>query len=438
MRLTAEQFAAVNEGGHVCLVSCPGSGKTRVIVAKLLKCIDAVSGSTRRVACITHTNAAADEIDGRLKESCFGREDLYYEVSTIHGFALQNILRPFHRLLAEFSEGFEILTSQSEEYANKAAELLTRYGLGRRLLDEFERVQRSPDGEPTQIKSLPLELQREWCDWLDENAYVTLNEIVYHSGRLVSTHEHIASALASRFAWILVDEFQDSSPGQISILENIYRFGRTTYFCVGDPNQSIYRFAGASPELLLEFAETIGANVDHCLTGNFRSSEAICNVAELLCASNPPMRAVGEYAAYAHIPEHQTFDTASAGILDYFLPTAVEMGIPLGKIAILASWWVSLFQLCKEMRRRGIPVIGPGARPYQRSHQIAQLVEAVGGFLEGNDAKMGAAVQRAVYSLAADLSHDTPNTVFTFRGRVAVCKLLAEAGNARAVSEFRI
>ena len=251
MRLTDEQRAAVLEHGHVCLVSCPGSGKTRVIIAKLLHCIDTVRDSTRRIACITHTNAAADEIDCRLRENSFSEDELYYEISTIHGFALQNILRPFHHLLLEFRAGFTILTSDMEEYSLKARELMTRYQLQGFAFEEFERIQRGPDGGPSQAVTLPADLQLEWFEWLDQNAYVTLNEMVYHSGRLVITYPHIASALASRFEWILVDEFQDSSPGQIVILKEIYRFGRTTFFCVGDPNQSIYRFAGASPELLV-------------------------------------------------------------------------------------------------------------------------------------------------------------------------------------------
>src|SRR5208283_1504712 len=296
MRLTDEQRAAIAEPGHVCLVSCPGSGKTRVIVAKLLRCIEFVRDTTRRIACITHTNAAADEIDTRLRETCFGNEDLYYEVATIHGFALQNILRPFHHLLLELQSGFTILVSDADAYSEKAKELIRQYDLGGFAYDEFERIQRGPDGNPSQVSTLPVDLQYEWCAWLDENAYVTLNEIVYHAGRLVSSYVHIASALASRFSWLLVDEFQDSSPGQILILKEIHKFGRTTFFCVGDPNQSIYGFAGASPELLIEFALHIHANTDHRLTGNFRSSTHICDHAERLCASDPPMRAVGEHA----------------------------------------------------------------------------------------------------------------------------------------------
>lgn len=438
MRLTDEQRKAVAEPGHVCLVSCPGSGKTRAIIAKLLHCIESVRDTTRRIACITHTNAAADEIDSRLRENCFGDDDLYYDISTIHGFALQNILRPFHHLLPELRNRFTILTADMEAYSDKAKELMQRYQLKAFSFEEFERVQRAPDGNPSQVETLPVDLQREWCAWLDENAYVTLNEIVYHAGRLVSAYAHISSALASRFSWILVDEFQDSSPGQILILKEIHKYGRTTFFCVGDPNQSIYRFAGASPELLMEFADHIHASTDHHLTGNFRSSASICAHAERLCASDPPMRAVGEYAECPIVPVHNKVANPAAGIFDHFLPAVRELGVPLGKVAIMASWWVSLFKLAQELRRQGIPVIGPGARPYKRSHLIAQLVEPVAAYLESPESEIALAVQRALFSVITNLTDHATYSVFDFKGRVAVCKLLGEAAAARNTSASAI
>src|SRR5215467_8913915 len=434
MRLTDEQRAAVAEPGHVCLVSCPGSGKTRVIVAKLLYCIEYVRDTTRRIACITHTNAAADEVDTRLRETCFGDEDIYYEVATIHGFALQNILRPFHHLLPELRQGFTILTPDMDAYSEKASELIQRYNLRAFAADEFERIQRGPDGNPSQMDILPYELQEEWCAWLDENAYVTLNEIVYHAGRLVSMFSHIPSVLASRFAWVLVDEFQDSSPGQILILKQIHAYGRTTFFCVGDPNQSIYRFAGAAPELLIEFAEHIHANTAHRLTGNFRSSANICAHAERLCASEPPMRAVGGQAECALVPVHQTVRSSAEGIFEVFLPAVRELNVPLGNVAIFASWWVSLFHLARELRSRGIPAVGPGARPYKRSHLIAQLIEPIGAYLESHEAEVAIAVQRALFVLLANLTDHAAYTVFDFKGRVAVCKLLGEATAAKETS----
>ena len=436
MRLTGEQRGAVNERGHVCLGSCPGSGKTRAIVAKLLSCIESVRDTTRRIACITHTVSAADEIEIRLRETCFAGEDIYYEVATIHGFALQNILRPFNRLLTELRHGFTILTPDADEYSQRAKQLIHNYGLKASVLDEFEHVQRSPDGNISPVEALPLLLLQERCNWLDENAYVTLNEIVYHAGRLISGHIHIASALASRFSWILVDEFQDSSPGQIEILKQIYKFGRTTFFCVGDPNQSIYRFAGASPELLTDFAEHIRANISHRLTANFRSSAHICSRAEQLCPSRPPMRAVGQHAKCELVPIHLTVVDAKTGILDYFLPAVAALKLPFGEVAILASRWISLFNLARELRSQNIPIVGPGARPYRRSHLIAQAAEAVGAYLESPTPDIAIAVQRSLFGLVANLTHRAPNSIFDFRGRIAVCKLLAEAASARQNSAY--
>lgn len=434
MHLSDEQRRAVDQLGHVCLVSCPGSGKTRVIIAKLLRCIESVKDTTRRIACITHTNAAADEIEFRLRENSFSDDDRYYNVSTIHGFALQNILTPFHHLLQEFQDGFTILTADMEEYFTKTKELMDRYQLDEFVFEEFERIQRAPGGGPSQSGGLPSDLQLEWFVWLDDNGYITLNEIVYHSGRLVSTYPHIASALSSHYAWILVDEFQDSSAGQILILKEIHEYSRTTFFCVGDPNQSIYRFSGASPELLKEFATHIGANTDHRLTGNFRSSTPICVHAQRLCPSNQPMTAVGEHADCPTLPKHQTVDNPLTGIVDHFLPAVKAANIQLGKVTILASWWGSLFKLARELRRLGIPAIGPGARPYKRSHLIAPLVEAVGAYLETPDSEIALAVQRALFVLISNIHDYGQYSVFDFKGRIAVCRLFSEAADEKRTS----
>ena len=341
-------------------------------------------------------------------------------------------------MLPELRNGFTILTPDADAYAEKAKELIRSYNLKAFAFDDFERIQRAPDGNPSQVETLSADLQQEWCAWLDENAYVTLNEIVYHAGRLVSSHPHIASALASRFAWILVDEFQDSSPAQILILSEIHKYRRTTFFCVGDPNQSIYRFAGASPELLIEFAAHIHANTDHRLTGNFRSSANICVHAERLCASDPPMRAVGQHANWPSVPAHLTVASPAEGIFGHFLPAVRELGVPLGSVAIMASWWVSLFNLARELRRQNIPAVGPGARPYKRSHLIAQLVEPIGAYLESPDSEIAIAVQRSLFLLIACLTDRAPYSVFDFKGRIVVCKLLAEAAAARDKSKYAI
>jgi DNA helicase-2/ATP-dependent DNA helicase PcrA len=150
------------------------------------------------------------------------------------------------------------------------------------------------------------------------------------------------------------------------------------------------------------------------------------------------MHAVGEHAECPIVPAHQTVSNPAEGIFDHFLPAVRELDIPLGRVAIMASWWVSLFNLARELRRQNIPAIGPGARPYKRSHLIAQLVEPIGAYLESPESEIAIAVQRSLFVLIATLTDHAPYSVFDFKGRVVVCKLLAEAAAARDTSVYAI
>lgn len=95
--LTPEQREAVEHDGNLLLTACPGSGKTRVILAKLLALADQVVGTSQFIGCITYTNAAVDEIEARLRT--YGNNVIAdrCEISTIHAFCLQFILRPYSR-----------------------------------------------------------------------------------------------------------------------------------------------------------------------------------------------------------------------------------------------------------------------------------------------------------------------------------------------------
>lgn len=434
MKLTPEQRAAVHDDADVCLLSCPGSGKTRTVVAKLIRCIDDVRGTTRRVACITHTNAAADEVFARVRDLVASDDDLYFDVATIHSFALRYLLAPFGHLLPEFRQGFRVITSDDDAYVAKVTELSEEHNVRANAAGDFDQIQRGPDGTLATIESIPRVVQELWCEWLDANALTTLGDIVYHAGRLMAM-EHIASAVASRFAWLVVDEFQDSSPGQTALIRNVHRLRRTRLFCVGDPFQAIYGFAGAAPQELERFALEIGANTNHRLTGNFRSSALICEHADRLRVNDPPMAAIGEHAAWPTPPAHVRVATPEEGLFDHFLPTAMALNVDLGEIAILAPSWFTLVPIARTLRARAIPAIGPGARPYRRHHLIGHLLEPIGAYLEGPDPGSAIEVQRALMFVVLTLSGHTANVAWGFRTRLLVRRLLAAAEAERNATD---
>lgn len=431
MKLTEAQKAAVEFDGHLCLVSCPGSGKTRTIVAKVLGCIERVRNTSRKVGCITYTNAAVDEIEARLHELGTGEDETYYEISTIHSFCLNNILRPFHYRLPEFISGFDVITSDDQRWHDLIEHIAGKYGIDRRRLEDFERVQREPGGKVFTSEEIPLDAAAEFLQYMDDHQLVTFNGIVYHSTRLVLRDSFIARGLASRFAWLLIDEFQDTSAGQVVILKAVSAHNRTTFFLVGDPNQAIMSFAGAHPALMAEFAEHIAARDDVRLVGNYRCSRRIVTHAERLCPCNPAMQAVGKDRDCPAEPEYVHVAAITEGIFEQFIPAVESLGISLGDSAVLAPWWIKLLYLGRDLRQRNIPIIGPGARPYRRSREFAQLAEYLCACVEQRDPCLLQATHRCLFVTLLNITGKPDWLVYTYDGKRTLCRILAVAREVR-------
>ncbi|MFN9372064.1 MAG: UvrD-helicase domain-containing protein [Planctomycetaceae bacterium] len=425
--LTDEQKNAVEYPDTLCLTSCPGSGKTRTIIAKLQRCIDEVRDTPRKIACITFTNTGVNEIEARLRT--YGdRDDLdICEISTIHSFCLNYVLRPYAHLIPELKPDWVVITSDDEWFNAVVDELKKKYDIKQSLTDRFDGLQRQfPDKIPTN-SGLPQAAVKEFFARADAESKVTLGDIVFFATKLVHDNPFIASALASRFAWFIVDEFQDTTVNQALLLYVVFRHGRSKVFFVGDPNQSILGFAGARPGLMAEFAKRVQAKCDLHLTGNFRSSKFIVNNAELLCPSNPKMIAVGEDRDFHIPPKYVHCATPIEGVFEHFLPTLDEVGIPLGKAAILAPWWTDLLALGRELRQRQIPIIGPGARPYKRSHEFTHLSEALSAYLMTGDAEAAARVQKALLFTLSIIDEVKPRQIYRFAGRRVIFRLILEA-----------
>lgn len=264
----------------------------------------------------------------------------------------------------------------------------------------------------------------EFFQRADAESKVTLGDIVFFSAKLVMENAFIASALASRFAWFIVDEFQDTTVAQAIILLIVYKLGRSKLFVVGDPNQSILGFAGGAPDLMSKFATEVNAKTDCRLTGNFRSSKFVVDHAELLCPSNPTMAAVGEHKDFHFPPRYFHCAAAVDGIFDYFLPALDSVGIPLGSSAVLAPWWVDLLFLGRELRKRQIPIIGPGSRPYKRSHEFTLLSESLSAYLMTQNADTAAAIQKALFMTLSNIAEVKPWEIYRFNGRRIIFRLI--------------
>jgi DNA helicase II / ATP-dependent DNA helicase PcrA len=431
VNLTDEQAALVRDGSNRIVSSCPGSGKTRTVVSKILACVEAVRDTPRRICCITYTNAATNEIAGRLLECGSTNDEDYCDVNTIHSFCLNNIIRPYGHLITELAGGFEIVAPESEWFEAAAEEVSKRFKLPAWAKERFANIQRRLDGHYIVPQGLTSEAVTMFSKLVRDNGYLTFADIVYYACKIGLTHQYVFRAISSRFAWIIVDEFQDTSELQVELLKRIHAAGRTKFFLVGDPNQSIFGFAGARPDLMETISSAIGAKDDIGLSANYRCSSLIVDVAERLCPRIPRMRSVGKHKDFGFAPVHVRATSSESAILGSFLPEVRRRGISYGETAILAPWWTSLFSLARVLRSRGIPVLGPGARPYKRSLEFAQFAESAAAYVCCRSAESAVVAQRALFFLLLRLN-DEPNwRVFSYQGKRLLCLLLGVADGLR-------
>ena len=430
MRLSKEQRDAVKYDGNTLIVACPGSGKTRTLVAKLLHCLDEVRGTSRRIACLTYTNAAVYEIEDRLRTygKC-GDED-YCDISTIHSFCLVNILSHFYWRIPEYAQGFSVITPDSDAFQRIAEDILAEYGVPARFREYFEQFNRESDGTAIVSPDLDTDIALSFWERLQAQGLIDFPNIIYYAFRLLSERPSIAYALSCKYAWLLVDEFQDTTALQTEIFRQIAAFRQTRYFLVGDPYQSIFGFAGARVELMEVFAQEISAESRFKLTANYRSSTRIIGHAERLCPRMPRMYGVGETADVDIDPIYVHAESAFEAIADYFLPGLESLGIDYGKAAILSPWWIKLLHLGRSLREYGIPIVGPGARPYKKSHLFAMLAEQVCAYITHPTRKAFHQIEKELFLLVSSLTGKRAYSVFSYAGNIAIRELIDSGGHA--------
>jgi DNA helicase-2/ATP-dependent DNA helicase PcrA len=330
-------------------------------------------------------------------------------------------------MLPAYRDGFSVADPESELYQDVLTEIAANHGLSRSAKDAFSVLGRGTDGQPIS-QEIPEAAAVEFWNELAMRGAVDFASLVYHSYQLLVENQSIARGLAARYAWFLVDESQDTSGIQVRILEAIQEVAlpdATKFFLVGDPMQSIFGFAGARPDMMDDFAALISANTDLELRENFRSSDPIIRLADRLSPRSESMKASGPSMDYNEEPRYVHGTSPYDVVSGHFLPWIEDLDIPYGQAAVLAPWWIPLYQIGRRLRQDGVRVSGPGARPYRRAHHlIAPIAEQVGAYLARPDPDRLRAVEHEVFRLIAQVTGRADFRVFTYDGRRAVMRLI--------------
>ncbi len=300
----AQREAAAHVDGPLLILAGAGSGKTRVITARIAYLLAHGHAQPSNVLAVTFTNKAAAEMRERVATLVGKEAAKALTISTFHSFALR-ILREYAKE-AGLRQDFSVAAASDQrallrrilgdlDGSTKDAfkpEILAEAIASRRALEAAQPALGNtlPDGLPqTEARSkyetwLP-EIQTRYESALRAANSVDFDGLLLLALRLLREQSCVRDALRERFRYLLVDEFQDTNRVQFEMLRHLAN-PRNNLCVVGDDDQAIYAWRGADPRNILEFHKHFARTTIVRLEQNYRSTQTILDAANAVIANN--------------------------------------------------------------------------------------------------------------------------------------------------------
>lgn len=340
-RLAAEALL-----GPVVLLAGAGTGKTRAITHRIAHGVASGVYSPGRVMVLSFTNRAAGEVRSRLK----GLRATGVASRTFHSAALAQL----SHFWPDVAGGTlpSILTQKARLIADAAAQLKLRLDTAtlRDLASEIEwrkvsglTVEQYAAAATT--RALPpavdaqqvVDLHRAYEAMKDERRQLDFEDVLLACAGMLESEPRVADQVRAQYRFFVVDEYQDVSPAQQRLLD-LWLGDRSDVCVVGDVSQTIYSFAGATPDYLLDFSRRYPQAAVIRLESNYRSTPSIVETANRLMRNRSgalELRSV--HTEPGPRPTFDAFptDAAEARAVAGRIAEQIRGGTPASEIAVL-------------------------------------------------------------------------------------------------------
>ncbi len=295
MPLNEKQLEAVHyTEGPLLILAGAGSGKTTVLVNRVSYILQQGLAEPWQVLAITFTNKAAGEIRERLSNTIKeGADEIW--AYTFHSFA-SRIMRRFADRLG-YTKHFTIYDADDQKRVMKKclkglkideSVLPIKFVLGRisaakDSLIGAEEYEREANGDFRLEKV--AQCYKEYQAELKKSDAMDFDDLIFNLVQLFNENSDVLQLYQRQFKYIMVDEFQDTSHAQCRMVELLGK-GNNNVCVVGDDDQSIYKFRGATVENILTFEKKFPGTKLIRLEQNYRSTQNILDGANAVIAHN--------------------------------------------------------------------------------------------------------------------------------------------------------
>ena len=322
--ITPDKRDIVNDAARIKIVRAgPGSGKTTLFVAAIRKELADWHDTKAGVAALTYTNIAQQEIAKKA-----GYIPPPHLITTIDGFVLQYIIRPFANIGSGNRDGVRLVPAPVAAYYDDETQVGASRG-ERGKLTEVTFIQHDANGRvemraktgfgtrpvhDTRRDAILAEKQRFW-----QRGLVTHSDTHYLAYQILHDRTHgdaIARLIARRFPVILVDEYQDTNYFLAHALKKVLEQPTVRGLIVGDTDQAIFEFGGAHPRLFDDI-EALGGARTFQLRTTHRCPRRVAEIASQLAQSQvaiQPTDREGAVLLLAHQGDPQVLHDAIVAI----------------------------------------------------------------------------------------------------------------------------
>lgn len=340
-----EQNAAVSTKNHCVVLAGPGSGKTKTLTVAMARALCEDVAPPRGIACITYNNECALELEERLSRLGIQPSERIF-IGTVHSFALTQVVYPYARcVLPYFKSGFRVATkdecTQARQSAYEKLVQTTRVETPLKQLWEecaYKRKRCVDRTQPSWRRDSPTltRLVEYYEEDLRRRGLIDFDDMALIAYRMVQQHAWISMALQAKYPVLFVDEYQDLGYALHELVLELCFSSGIRLFAVGDPDQSIYDFTGANPELL----ENLAARIDvECISLklNYRCATKIIQASTAALGETRDYRAVdgaGDGRVMFRAVDGGLAEQAEF-VANNLLPQILGQGKNLGQIAVL-------------------------------------------------------------------------------------------------------
>lgn len=410
----AQKIAVDAIEGPVLVLAGPGTGKTQVLTTRIANILKQTDTEPSSILALTFTESAIKEMRSRLIK-LIGKEGYHVKISTFHGFCsevisenpdrfsrpagMQNItdLEKIQILQQILNDGSFLSLKPVGDPLFYLPYIISSIGNLKRegftvqkylelvsiLKDEFEiekdQLKKTAFLEREKLvnKNLDLlEIYQQYQNKIQELGRFDYEDMINWVVEAFEKDPEFLQGYQERYQYFLVDEFQDTNSAQNRLLFALSSFWgqQANVFAVGDPNQSIYRFQGASKENVEQFQATFPNHVKVVLDQNYRSTQILLDSSAKLLEEKPLLSNSKLTPEKIKVAQFNTslFEDEFVG---ESIKEKIESCVPASDIAVIAKENKDLEILVNLFKQKNIPYRLEGSSDILTAPLIIQFIK---------------------------------------------------------------